>query len=333
MLNVKTSGIQSSNGLTITYNGDGSVTINGQATERANLGNLSLNNLTTVAGHKYYIECGNTTIYTSNWNLTTSEGNGNRQIVTASASGTAVVNITVFSTELVFNNVRFFPKIIDLTEIYGAGNEPTTVNELNITNGYEPYDIGSLRSVSVTEVKSVGVNLFNLTEEMLGDSYINGISNIVINNSNSITCKALLGDGQSYIIYGQRFPSGVCTCRLSTTDIGRIIVRLYNASDVIISDAFTIEGMRYNDFYKAFYADANELVINVPADVAYWRIGLYFGNVGTIETISNIQVSKGTGVPYTPYQEHTLPIPKAVLDKFFEVGSLGSGDVFENQLG
>ena len=62
------------------------------------------------------------------------------------------------------------PIVIDLTAIFGAGNEPSTVADFeawldaNIgLKGYYPYDTGSLIPVKSTALKSVGFNLWNGT--------------------------------------------------------------------------------------------------------------------------------------------------------------------------
>lgn len=54
-------------------------------------------------------------------------------------------------------------QFIDLTLMFGAGNEPTTVEEVEaiIGTGYHPYNAGELVSGDVTDVNSVGTNLYD----------------------------------------------------------------------------------------------------------------------------------------------------------------------------
>ena len=56
---------------------------------------------------------------------------------------------------------------IDLTNIYGAGNEPTTVDQFladyPMFNSYVPYTEGSITGVKATNIQTVGFNAFNPT--------------------------------------------------------------------------------------------------------------------------------------------------------------------------
>jgi len=63
------------------------------------------------------------------------------------------------------------PRFIDLTLIYGSGNEPTSVEQFEADYqrwfgkplGYEPYDAGSLRNVMMSAIKTTGFNQYNPT--------------------------------------------------------------------------------------------------------------------------------------------------------------------------
>lgn len=58
-----------------------------------------------------------------------------------------------------FNNVYIRPYIIDLTFIYGSGNEPTAAEfEAQYSTDYYPYDPGSLTSNSATAIQSKDAN-------------------------------------------------------------------------------------------------------------------------------------------------------------------------------
>jgi len=70
------------------------------------------------------------------------------------------------------------PILYDLTLIYGAGNEPTSVEQFEAdyqrwfgkTLTYEPYDAGSLRNVKMSAIKTTG---FNQCDEIFEDGSIN----------------------------------------------------------------------------------------------------------------------------------------------------------------
>lgn len=54
-------------------------------------------------------------------------------------------------------------QLIDLTQMFGAGNEPTTVEEFRALypNSYYPYNTGELRNLVCSGIKTVGFNLFD----------------------------------------------------------------------------------------------------------------------------------------------------------------------------
>ena len=127
------------NGVTFTNNGDGSITANGTATATA--GYILFNyQRTLTVGHKYllsgapsnassdaYIQCYDDT----NYEWLTDKGNGGiatfpKEIV--NLSGSNMIRIRIGSGYNV-NGLLFEPALYDLTLMYGAGNEPTTVNQ------------------------------------------------------------------------------------------------------------------------------------------------------------------------------------------------------------
>lgn len=129
-------------GVTTTSNGDGSITINGTATKSSYINCTPLypkeNN-----GHVFYVCANNTTMSYSTWNYgllnQSTYDNGNGVIGRTNASRERNTGIA-FNKGVVFDNVIIKPQIIDLTEMYGAGNEPTTVEEFRQDFPEELYD-------------------------------------------------------------------------------------------------------------------------------------------------------------------------------------------------
>lgn len=142
-------------GVTTTNNGDGSITINGTATASTHINCTPLypqeNN-----GHVFYICANNTTMSSSTWRygLLNQSGlydEGSGKIGKTDASKATSTGI-VFAKDVVFNNVIIKPQIIDLTEMYGAGNEPTSVAEFkekfpDDLYPYSPYCWAKIRSL------------------------------------------------------------------------------------------------------------------------------------------------------------------------------------------
>lgn len=134
------------NGITFTNNGDGSITVDGTATENANL-NLQKMNNTTIVGHKYLMLGGaaggslSTYFYMYDSNGGTQAYDyGKGAIFTKSAEAVTYIAIRVVSG-VTASGLAFKPQIFDLTQMFGAGNEPSTVEEFEamFPADYYPY--------------------------------------------------------------------------------------------------------------------------------------------------------------------------------------------------
>lgn len=127
-------------GVTWTNNGDGTITANGTATNIATY-TLLVPNPRVIPGHKYLFissitpqQAGVATVIT---NIGGESGNG--FIFTTDLTH---INIYFYvQTNITVSNVVFKPQLFDLTEMFGAGNEPKTVAEFKekFPNEYYPY--------------------------------------------------------------------------------------------------------------------------------------------------------------------------------------------------
>ena len=65
------------------------------------------------------------------------------------------------------NNLVFKPQLFDLTEMFGAGNEPSTPAEFSVMfhDDYYPYNAGELKSVAPTSVEASGIERFQLLDK------------------------------------------------------------------------------------------------------------------------------------------------------------------------
>ena len=149
-------GVITKAGVTTTSNGDGSITINGTATA-SNYINCTPNYPKENNGHVFYVCANNNTMSSSTWYyaLLNQSNNlndyGSGKIGRTNALGERTTGI-VFKKNVVFNNVIIKPQIIDLTEMYGAGNEPTTVEEFrekfpDELYPYSPYCWAKIKSL------------------------------------------------------------------------------------------------------------------------------------------------------------------------------------------
>ena len=137
-------------GVTFTHNEDGSWTVNGTASggNPYLLTNMSIKINNThkylLFGYRSNIVGSSSTFYLStNYHgnyFHYDYGDGIIFVPSNNTSGELSVAIRVFSGTQI-NNAVFMPMLIDLTDWYGAGSEPTTIEEFKQTfpNKYYPY--------------------------------------------------------------------------------------------------------------------------------------------------------------------------------------------------
>lgn len=133
-------------GITFTNNGDGSITISGTAT----------GNVQRIVGVAY-LQVGHRILLIDNTNdLNTLNkhwfsGNGDSAYSNLGTVSNAYNNIQFYISSGMSVNLRVFFKIVDLTDIFGSGNEPENVNSPEIADVVEyaknnpEYSAGGLR--------------------------------------------------------------------------------------------------------------------------------------------------------------------------------------------
>lgn len=174
---------------------------------------------------------------------------------------------------------------------------------------YRDETTNALRSAKVTEVKSVGVNLLDDSKVLPADNVTisNGtVTQIIADTSPTPIFKSNLYNGENYI--------ETVTSYDFVTTIGRVGLSFTKTAEVT-RISFGLNGAKKDTLV---YAD----VSNLP-DGLYF-ISVDFTNV-TQGSFSwkDMMINKGsTAKPYTPYVEHTLPIPEAVRN----LGGYGEGN-------
>lgn len=132
------------NGITFTNNGDGTITANGTAIKNTYFTILSAD--LELSTHKKYLLTGCPSggssytyfLYVDKDGALFNLDTGNGSIGTPTKSNAV---ITIFVRQgLTLNNLIFKPQLFDLTEMYGAGNEPTTVEQFRQDFPEEMYD-------------------------------------------------------------------------------------------------------------------------------------------------------------------------------------------------
>lgn len=139
------------NGITFTNNGDGTITLNGtNAGGGANL--YTFMKVSVKARHYYYIYSGQagtwgTCMFTVDKSISADKIDGHIGFQGAHSfdNVTAYLFIGAGAT---FNNYVVKPQFFDLTEMYGAGNEPTTVAQFRADYPNELYDYNPYNAIT-----------------------------------------------------------------------------------------------------------------------------------------------------------------------------------------
>lgn len=226
---------------------------------------------------------------------------------------------------------------IDLTQMFGAGNEPSTPEEFEalFPEDYYPYNEGTLMSIPVNEVVEQGRNLFDCygfscagiydenTKRDITNNYGTTIS--TINPTNSITVTQDKANGSTktdyrngYFCVGVRMKNNKeCAMSFDFTPtkmlIDNPIMKLLingdgsNSSGAIDGFSLNVKKHTVAKFtYKPFES----------------RQYIEFRNGGMSGIFENFQLEDGaTATAYSPYHKNTYPIPQAILN----LGGYGDG--------
>lgn len=203
--------------------------------------------------------------------------------------------------------------IIDLTKMFGSGNEPSTVEEFEamFPNDYYPYNEGTLMSMGTKEVVEQGKNYFDFSKVPPGDIMGTDGGEIVVDHDK----KTITIPSKTYYANLQRSLHKLCPNIVPGTYI--ITVNRSNAESV---DFLHILGgvgrVKLNTPVKLTNKDLN-------CDVIF-----YNNNYSEHENvISNIQIEKAsTATAYTQYTEHTYTLPQAILN--IEGYGWGAGNAY-----
>lgn len=328
------------NGVTVTTEADGTITLNGTA-ESSYIYFKSLSSAQNKIG-KYILKLlilnnpDSVTMRYAYFNRTISTPTATKGTAAALVNQTAkdielqkVAGLSGFTTGTVFNDVKIKIQIFDLTQMFGSGNEPSTVEEFEsmFPNGYYPYNEGTLMSMSVNNVENVGKNLFDCygfsssaildinAERRLTNSYGTTISTIEPSNKLIVTQSQATGDSISHTNNGW-FCIGVKGMKSS--------------KNYVLSFDFTAtkalrdkSGLLYliNGRYPQALIEVNE--INVKKRIAmpfeymalddrqYIEIRL----CGLSGIFENFQIEEGSSMTaYSPYKKETYAVPQSILN-------------------
>lgn len=294
LIKVSSVGSSTKSGITITRNSDNSVVLNGEATASSGFDYAPFGYDLIPSSHIVLIACipvsGTFSAANNNakfWDGYPSSGfalllSGGKKIVTARTSmslNTPFYGLTNISVGDTFDNYTLKFEMFDLTQMFGAGNEPTTVAEFEalFPEAYYPYNEGQLLSLNMTGIKTDG---FNQWDEQWESGYKWTASGKILSAGQYCVKNAIkVFPSTNYYFY-------------SSASVYREIYFYDGDMNYISSMAFTSGGK----------------VIATPDNCHYiaWN---NFGNTfeGTKSCI-NLSHSGVRDGEYEPYEQHTRPL-------------------------
>lgn len=182
-------------------------------------------------------------------------------------------------------------QVFDLTLMFGAGKEPTTVLEFNrlFPEPYYEYNAGELLSCKSNSYKVVGYNQF---DGELEQGFVNGSGTLVNNDPNSVITKNYIR-----VIAGQEYSASV-------------IATGYNTFSIVEYDA------NHNFIKRTGYITESISGHELTSNTSYIKVYLYFNSATNTDAVSELCVHltyDGTKTGYEPYESKTYILPNVEL--------------------
>ena len=325
----------STNGIDYVFDGK-TISLNGSATSYTEL-MISKTTLpvSILKGHKYYISTGLTESMSG---LTIAVGSTNmsvetrtKEIRTCSTGNTQLRFLLCASTGVTFNNTVITPKLVDLTKMFGAGNEPSTVEEFEamFPDDYYEYNEGTLMSAPVNEVIEQGRNLFSCygfsAESITAKDAPRKISNIYGTTISTIDY------ADSIVVTQEKINSTNIASNYTNGYFNIGINDLEYKKEYILSFDFTPTKMLIANVtelnilvngLKAFVAK-NNFVLNkksrITVEFTFVKSGekqyIEIRNAGMSGLFENFQIEENkVATTYSPYHRNKYQIPQEILD-------------------
>lgn len=317
-------------GVTVTNNGDGSITANGNCTNVLNIELSGINKLTIKAKHKYLILDSSGSTSRAQYSTWVRDRRGGIFVDSVSSPiGGISYNDNECTVYLRFNkgvsvsNIVFKPQLFDLTEMYGAGHEPTTVEQFRKDFPHEMYDysphcwLPSYKHVFVAGdekcLTSHQINLMCNTKNLfnpLGREDAKPIGNWPITKYD---VGNVIYRGFSYSGYYQSDESYKCDVEVSGTSI-TVVQKIanYGIGYIVKCNPNTVYTLSFETNFitcASIFLDSegNKLgggfykTFTTPNNAYYLLVSLSSQTAGTY-FVNNLQIEEGnTATEYVPY--------------------------------
>ena len=297
----------------VTKNSDGSYTISYPEGSIFSSYALSWINLPIISGHKYYVNFNQTQFddknkhrclffWSSTYVLTGLSSSNNGKIITAPE--------TLKNTSLRFGKssdaspmpITIKPCIYDLTQMFGAGNEPSTPEEFEalFPEDYYPYNEGKLMSMPVNKVVEQGRNLLPDRAKIGkfdGITFVrNGDGSLTV--SGTSTSNSLRSIGNAPVEKGKKY-------KLTGAPVGGSSksYRIWVASRLAFPESNRLFDTGLGGEATALEDEIVEVHIQVMHGVSVKDL-----------TFRPMLTYVDTEGDFSPYHKNTYPIPQAILN-------------------
>lgn len=203
------------------------------------------------------------------------------------------------------NGLRLQTQVFDLTQIFGAGNEPATIEEFRkyYPDAYYPYCVPEVRPMCATGIETIGANAFN-EEDVVGGK-LNADGTVTSNDVYSVA-KIEIVSNETYTL------TNVANGALATYTYA-----FYDSNDVFLST-----GAITNSVTQSTYVSGDVIV---PMNARYMRVVVH--NDYMDSCCVNLKHT-GTLDPMTAtYFKDVRMLPD--IAKYFPNGMHGIGDVYD----
>ncbi len=288
-----------------------------------------------LKGHKYYISTGLTESM-SGFSITVggtdvSVSTQTKEIKTCATGTTQLRFLLCILEGTTFNNIVITPKLVDLTKMFGAGNEPSTPEEFEamFPEDYYEYNEGTLMSMPVDEVIEQGRNLFSCygfsTESIttkdaprkISNSYGTTLSTIDYADSIVVTQEKINNTNNA-----SNYTNGYFNIGINDLEYKKEYILSFDFTPTKMLIA-NVTGLNILVNGIQTYAAKNNFVLNkksrITVKFTFTKSGerqyIEIRNAGMSGLFENFQIEENkVATTYSPYHRNKYQIPQEILD-------------------
>lgn len=296
---------QTINGVTFTNNGDGSYAVSGRSTGDFSYLNL-INSFKLKKNHIYLNAERNNVSYCYVETVFIDANRESHWVNRYKADSNSTVRIGLIRLGSAEDIVTLFPQFFDLTEMYGAGHEPTTLEEFRADfpddlYEYTPYCWASMKNIRYIDTTK---NLFDYSK-VNNLMYVGGysVNQYFIKNGNKFTVTYPMSKGATYLDYIIPLKAGTYTLSLLAYGTVSGATKGYFGLVKVEND---YKVLKYNKYAKSWLSGNDRqsytLTIEEDGNYAVYAYSDYSNSTNLDSTFWDIQLELGdTATNYVPY--------------------------------